>query len=383
MKALLIGSSFTAIPILQVLKDLRIEVVVMGADQNDPCHALGDSSVFQDYSHDGSVGNLLAQTKFDFLIPTCNDSSYNSAVQSANLHNLPGYDNKETIEILHNKIGFRDFCNREGLSSPRTIAKILNGKFPADLSDSATLPSIVKPTDAFSGRGVTRVNLGERFASAVEEACKNSLEGSAVIEEFVPGTLHSISVFVQGGSIIWHDFVDEFCKENEFQVNASIYPSELATELKNRVYEEIARIVAVLKLADGLLHVQFKAFESQFWLIETMRRCPGDLFPEHFKLSTGFDYWKYYVYPFLGRELPLPESSPLTNKVVRNVLTQRITREVNRIQMPNNGAKEQYIYPLKKSGEILYPAPHDKAGVIFSVFGRTKAPTESGTFHLD
>jgi formate-dependent phosphoribosylglycinamide formyltransferase (GAR transformylase) len=72
-KALLVGSSFSAAPILFALKKYGIKVSVCGKAENDPCHQYADGSFYIDYSRPDKLMAILESNKFDFLVPTCND----------------------------------------------------------------------------------------------------------------------------------------------------------------------------------------------------------------------------------------------------------------------------------------------------------------------
>ena len=66
-KVLLVGSSYSAIPILKVLNDLSYDVSVCGADKNDPCHSIASNSVLIDYSNKQFFLIIFLQAEYDLL----------------------------------------------------------------------------------------------------------------------------------------------------------------------------------------------------------------------------------------------------------------------------------------------------------------------------
>jgi hypothetical protein len=101
------------------------------------------------------------------------------------------------------------------------------------------------------------------------------------------------------------------------------------------------------------------------FLIESMRRCPGDLYPNLIKSSTGFDYIYNYVAPFLN--LPIQESKDVDYielPFARFTIASKNTVRANAIDVPFECSGFSF-YPLLKSGDQLNPFPYEKAGVLF------------------
>jgi hypothetical protein len=97
-----------------------------------------------------------------------------------------------------------------------------------------------------------------------------------------------------------------------------------------------------------------------------MRRCPGDLYGYHFKLSFDFDYAKQYLAPFLGRKHQIKPSTAIKKFVTRQVIT--TASETNFFSLAAEPAEHKTVFvPLKNAGEALRAAPADKAGIIFNI----------------
>lgn len=364
MKILLIGSSFSAIPFLRELKNLGAHVSVIGKLPDDPCHSYADASIFEDYSNPVALLDVCKEYQFDYIVPTCNDYSYVSGSYVANILKLPGFDNPEVTEILHSKDNFRRFCADIGVPSPQILGEIDETTDFAAFADRIDGPVLVKPVDSFSGRGVELIKAGDELAIAFERAAAVSRSKKAVVEHYVEGALHSHTSLIAGGQIIWHDFVDEFCEVYRYQVDRSSYPSRLSDEIRRGVQDSMQNIVTSLGLTDGLLHTQFIASEDQFWIIECMRRCPGDLYGHHFKFSFGFDYEAQFVAAFVGRKPQAPSSGASGVAIERRVLSVDALSPFFGLEIEKGAPAMTYI-PLKNSGLPLEAAPFDKAGILF------------------
>lgn len=364
-KVLLIGTSFSAVPLYFKLKEQGYSVAVCGGLEHDPCHAYSDYSYKIDYSKKENLLELVQKEQFDYLVPSCNDFSYMSCAWVAQqCGGFSGYDAYETSTILHAKNKFREFTEKHGFPVPKAVnvtsqtdAQELHLKFPV----------LVKPSDSFSGKGITKVFHQKDIPDAIAEALKNSRNAEAVIEEFIEGTLHSHSAFIGNGEIVFDVFVDEFCSVYPYQVDCSCLTTSLADELQSRVQQSITKLVKLLELNDGLLHTQFIVEGGDFWLIEPMRRCPGDLYGKMITLSTGVDYADLFIKPFLNEPMPASVEKPHHKYIARHTIS--VPKPLIFTSFSHTiEAKTVQIVPLKNSGEVLEKAPYDKLGIVFAEF---------------
>ncbi|MGP4805452.1 ATP-grasp domain-containing protein [Agrobacterium cavarae] len=362
MNVLLIGSSFSAMPMLMALKDLGARVTAMGKHKDDPCHSYADASVYLDYSDKETLLEVCTEGKYDFVVPTCNDYSYLAGAYVADRLGFAGFDPLDVTEILHVKSRFRAFCDQAGISVPKTYGHFRAGENPVLFEFEGR--ALVKPVDSFSGRGVSLVDNAEDAVNAAAHAFTVSRANAAVVEEFVDGDLYSHTAFIADRKIVWHDFVDEFCEVYPYQVNRSFYPSRLPSDQRHLIHRTIEKLVAELGLSDGLLHTQLIASGDEFWIIECMRRCPGDLYGHQFKYSFGFNYEAAYIAGFIGREADLSRVDSTKVDVERNIIS--VDQSSPFFGARLRGGQREIIYvPLKDSGLPLEPAPFDKAAIVF------------------
>lgn len=352
-------------PFLMNLRKHGATISVIGNCHEDPCHQYADASIFEDYSDSSKLLEICRDGGFDFIVPTCNDYSYVAGSHVAHVLGFPGFDSPEVTAILHTKDLFRKFCDEVGIPVPRTYGEITNISNINAIALTLDRPALVKPVDSFSGRGVEMISAADELLSAAEKALGMSRCKRVVVEEFVSGALHSHTAFISGGKVIWHDFVDEFCETYRYQVDRSAYPSSLTTSMRTAVNVCIESIVDSLGLCDGLLHTQFIASSTEFWIIETMRRCPGDLYGHHFKISHGYDYEAQFVAGFIGNAPFPPTGEPRSKKLVeRRVLSSSEPAPFFALSLAANSSEVIYV-PLKDSGQKIEPAPFDKTGILF------------------
>lgn len=360
--AVLVGSSFSAAPLFFALKRRGLEVWVCGNAENDPCHQYADRSFYFDYSVTEKLASFLKSVSVDYLVPSCNDYSYMSCAALAKQHGFPGFDRFDVAQILHTKVSFRKFTEAEGIPAPR--ARQLRSVDQVAAFDLPQ-PLLFKPDDSFSGRGMTKASPEADLSSVIEQALKASRSGQVLVEEFVEGSLHSHTAFIEDGDIVFDTFVDEFCTVYPFQVDCSNHPTRLSTVIQQAMRTSIRQLIGALQLCDGLLHTQFISNGSEVWLIECMRRCPGDLYGGLVERSTGVSYHDLVVAKYLGERYILPNRNDVPKPCSRHTVSvkERIVAHAFSHHAP---AKSVDVVQLKISGEVLEPAPYDKLAILFA-----------------
>ena len=317
-----------------------------------------------DYSSKDDLLEAVKAREFDYIVPTCNDYSYMSAAWAAQHCGFPGFDSFETTMILHNKQHFRKFMSKWDLPVPLAMGLDEN----VSLSDCPlNLPLLVKPADSSSGKGVTKVICRDELEGAVKVALDASPCRGAVIEEFIEGSLHSHSAFIRGQGIALDFFVDEFCTIYPYQVNCSNHPSALSEDIRAKIRVIMKRMIQRLNLTDGLLHTQFMVKGDQVWIIECMRRSPGDLYGQLIGASTGVDYADLYTRPFVGEDLPNDVDLGPPKLMGRHTVSCDKAQVIADFSHTLPG-KNVRIVPLKSSGEHLDVAPYDKLAILFIEF---------------
>ena len=361
-KVLLVGSGYSALPILLRLKK-HFHVSVCGNAPDDPCHKYADFSYFFDYADSRKLLKLVKKEKFKFIIPSCNDYSYISASKVANILKFPGYDNDENVNTIHNKEKFREFTTKNKIPAPKY--QKINSRENFNFR-TFKFPLLLKPTSLSAGRGIFKLKNEKELDIVLKKISTQKEKNRMILEEFVCGSLHSHSVFFENGKIVKKYFADEYCTIYQYQVNSSNHPSLLSKNLKLKVEKIINNIIDRLKLNNGLLHTQFIINKNNIYIIEAMRRCPGDLFYHMIQLSTEDDYLGMYIAPFINNKI-----SNFINKKKKN---RYIIRHTISSYMDTNfygydfklSSKSMRFIPLALAGQSIKKAPYEKSAILFS-----------------
>lgn len=355
-RTLLVDTNRSALPIYEALVNRGHQVTVVGRNPRDYLASASARYLQVDYADVEALDRLIAEERFDWVVPGCNDRSYLSCAEVNARHGHPGIDPADVCDTINRKDRFRALAIQLGIPVPRVYSM---GE--AELE----WPLIVKPVDAFSGRGVTRLDRGDAsiLAAAIAEARTASPSQLAIVEQFVQGQLYSHSAFLQGGRIATDFIVIEHGTANPFAVDTSWVMENFPKSLLEQVRDDVARLASALGLHSGLVHTQFIANDDRYWFIEVTRRCPGDLYALLIEFSTGFPYGHAYAAPFIGEQLP-PRSQSATQAVLRHTVSGRRQGIFSGLRFEDTINIKLFV-PLAQVGDRLGPGPAGRIGILF------------------
>ena len=373
--ALMLDAGFASLPLQHAVKASGFRTLVCSGKAGDAGMKYADASRLQYYADTDAVLAIAREEKIAALLPGVTDVSYLSGCRVAHSLGLPGFDTPDVSDTIFLKDKFRAWALSKGLPVPQAA-------WTADQARQLTLPLLVKPVDAYSGNGITKVTDWAMLDTAIETARSASPGKQYVVENFCEGALYSHSAFIRNGEIVCEFFVDEYCTVYPWQVNSSSLSQNLSVRMRDSVSECMQSIVSDLRLVDGLLHTQFIASEGQFWLIELTRRCPGDLYSRLIELSTGVNYAGWFVAPFLGKTTPTAPRRPAqTRTIARHTVSVDRSMRFTGFAFKSLPADLIEVIPLTSPGTLVGPAPGDRAGLIFAEF-RDEATLRQMTPHL-
>jgi formate-dependent phosphoribosylglycinamide formyltransferase (GAR transformylase) len=283
---------------------------------------------------------------------------------ASHLRHISGYDTLELATILHTKDKLRFMLEAKGHPSPKRYTLEQASKIV-----SKNQPLIIKPVDNSSGIGIATARSITELELGVSSSSLASKSSAVVIEDYILGDLVSHSAFIAEGKIYQDFFVNEFCTVYPYQVNSSCHPSNIEDKIKESISNTMQQIISDAGLVNGLLHTQIIISDSSWYIIESMRRAPGDLYGHLIVKSTIFPYWLHYIQPFLG----ISSSTTGFLSTNRNKLIARHTITCSsqcypdsyRIHLPS---KELEVFQLQASSQRLNKAPFDKKAHLFFEF---------------
>jgi biotin carboxylase len=368
---ILVDAGFSARPLKHAMEAAGYRVHTVGARTSDALASENPRHHVLDYSNVDDLGKLVEQIKPTAVLPGCTDVSYEVCCQLAESGLIDGFESMETLHQLHDKAAFRSLCQRHNILVPQTFESI-------DEALSASCPMIIKPTDAFSGKGITVLEAPTHatILAAQRAAIAVSRSKSFVMEERVAGQLFSFSAFLTGGSVERAVNVIEFGFVNPLVVDTSFVVDSKPVE--STLTRSIEMLCGALGLEDGLFHVQYILTADGPCLIEVTRRCPGDLYSELIYRTSGFDYAARYTNSFLQASRPAVSKTldhAVHKHAIRHTITGRKMGYLASLAFKNAEALKAW-YPLAATGSAMAPSPAGRVGVAFYEVGSAHARDE-------
>ncbi|QKZ98620.1 ATP-grasp domain-containing protein [Enterobacter cloacae] len=360
--AMILDAGFASLPLQQAIKAAGFRTLACSGKAQDAGMKYADATCVQNYADSDAVLAIARTEKITALSPGVTDVSYLSGCRVAQALGLPGFDEPDVSDLLFLKDRFRKWASAQGYPIPQAAGSLQEARAMA-------FPLLVKPVDAYSGKGISLIHQPSELDEAVNIARAASAGGECVIETFCQGALYSHSAFIRGGQIVCEFFVDEYCTVYPWQVNSSCLSVNLSEPMRDRISECMQAIVSDLNLVDGLLHTQLIADEEAFWLIEVTRRCPGDLYSKLIEFSTGIDYCREFVAPFIGEQSAFAHRRPARQRyIARHTVSSERQSRFFGFSYASLPATVMQVVPLKQPGDELGPAPGDRAGLVFAEF---------------
>jgi carbamoylphosphate synthase large subunit len=357
-KALLLDTNVSSLPVYEFLINQGYDTYVIGGNPDDCLAKYANAYINCNYSNPLLLDQVISKNQFDVIVPGCNDVSYLSAVKANKSNKFYGLDSIEVTETINNKNKFRNFAILNQLHVPNLFSK--------EEAYLTTTPIIVKPVDAYSGRGITVIQNPnkEDIDTAIETAISFSFSKNYLIEEYVVGQLYSHTTFISNKKILIDFIVIEDGSTNEFTVDTSNVVGDFSESILKQIRTDIEKMSKKLELVDGLIHTQFIKTENSFKIIEVTRRCPGDLYSFLIEKATGFKYSDYYTKPFINQKLNVDGFKSKTNYILRHTLTSLIDTPFIGVQY-NRQLNVDLFIPMNTTGNEIKKSPFGRIGLSF------------------
>ncbi len=218
----------------------------------------------------------------DFTVNTVNYVARNLGLVS---------NSKKTDEVARNKYKMRNALKAAGIYTPWFVK--VNKLTDLSFLEHHEYPVIVKPTDRWSSKGVTRVNKYADLRSAVEYAISQSLQGEVIVESFMEGQEYSAECLCWKGEYRILAFTQKMTTGYPHYIETGhIEPSNISSDKQKQVTDIIFKALFALDIKYGAAHAEFRTLDNgEIGIIEIGARMGGDCIgTDLVYLSTGYDY---------------------------------------------------------------------------------------------
>lgn len=368
-KMLMLGGSHAEIPLINAAQKMGYHVITTGNQKDGLGHPYADEYISCDFSDKDAILNLARQLQVDAICSGCNDFAYLSTAYACEKMGLPGHDDYETALQIHHKDKYRALAEELGISTPKackcySLQDVMNAV--ADIG----FPIIVKPVDLTGGKGMTRCEHMEQVEEAYHNAMALTREQYVVAEEFLIGTNHGFSAYLQDGKVTFYFVDNEQYFLNPYLVSGASAPGDVPQSAIDRLCKDSERIAAHLDLVDGIFHIQFILKQDlEPVIIEVCRRAPGDLYIRFVEMTKGMDYPAYIVAGETGMKMNVPACREDKGFYVRHCVMANkpgILKEVVIDESIRPYIVDQMFW--YREGETIDDVLKYKAGIVFLYF---------------
>ena len=290
-KLAILGASYLQRPLFEKAKQMGIETHCFAWEEGAVCKDICDYFYPISVLDKDAILEVCSNVKIDGITTIATDICIPTISYVAENLNLVS-NSLESSFISTNKGEMRKAFELSKINSPKFK---ITSHFEQNVADDFNYPIIVKPIDRSGSRGITKILNNESLEKAVSLSIKESIMGSAVIEEFVEGVEVSVE------SISWMGKHTVLAITDKITTNAPHFvelehhqPSLLPKKIKDRIIDVTINTLKSLLIEYGASHSEFKITNSgEIYAIEVGARMGGDYIGAHLvELSTGYDYIK-------------------------------------------------------------------------------------------
>lgn len=368
-KVLLLCTSHNDLGLVRALRKMGYYIIATGNKADLPGQVWVDQFIQADYSDKELILSIAREEKINAICPCCNDFGVYTAAYVAEQMGLPGYDSYEVTCTLHNKHRFKEFALENDILTPRSQIFQTREAARAALGEM-TFPVIIKPTDASAGNGIHKASDMQEAELAVEEAFEVSRLKTIVIEPYIEGTQHGFCTYLIDQKVVAVCTNNEYSIVNPYRVEIDTFPADEWESVSKILIPQIEKMAQILKLQDGIFHLQYILRDGIPWIIEVMRRILGNMYSIPAGLLTGidWDYWEARARCGLSCK-EIPRNTKQEGCFAYKAIMADENGKIDKIVIPDDYKKYTIdTYMQKKEGDEIGNYQKEPVGFIFMMF---------------
>ena len=319
MKALVLAGGLAQIELIKQLKERKIITVL--ADGNSNALARPYADIFYQISlfDAEAVKEVAVKEKVDFIITCCADQVLLIVAQVSEMLGLPCYISYQTAQNVSDKKYMKKLFGENQIPTSRDIEL---DEIDWEEIHKLHYPLVVKPTDAYSSRGVRKAIDDKSLEIYFNEAKEISRAGNVIVEEFCAGEEISVDVYVEDGRahVLCVSNSEKIKNDNRFVIFRGRYPVNASPEVMKQIQSVAQQIADAFELKNSPMLIQMINTGTSVSVLEFCARTGGSMKYLLLKRSCGFDVIKAVIDLTLGLkphvELSAPENEYIVNDFI-------------------------------------------------------------------
>ncbi len=302
-KIIFLNAGIHDVPLILEAKKIGYYVITSTNKPDYPGHKYSNQFIYCDYNDHDNLVRICAENDITAVSCGTSDTASYHASYLGDFFGWKGHDSLETIKTLHDKGEFKRFTKENNIQAP--FSEIYTSEEDAQsASNKISYPVIIKPTDLAGGQGISVAHCQEEYGSAIKKAFALSKGKQIVVEPYLTGTQHSVSTFLVKGKVEAICTWDDLTYPDRYMVSKGSLPASYPNykHVNSVLVEQVEKIAAILNLEDGLFHLQCIVENGEPYIIEVMRRAPGNWDTCLASLATGLDWNQWIVRAEAGED---------------------------------------------------------------------------------
>jgi len=288
----IIGASYLQKPLVLKAKQMGFQTHVFAWEDGAVCKELADHFYPISIVEHDAILSICNGINICGIVSIASDLATVAVSYVADKLGLIA-NSMECTKISTNKYVMRRALRDSGIPCPGFVS--CSAISPSEELSAMSFPVIVKPVDRSGSRGVSLVRVKSQLITAVDYACRESLIGQAIIEEYIEGREISVEAISWKGEHHILQCTDKVTTGAPHFVEIGHHqPADLTQTEIETVSELVPKALDALNIGYGASHteIRFNA-DGKPIIIEIGARMGGDFIGSDLvELSTGYDFVK-------------------------------------------------------------------------------------------
>ena len=319
VKALVIAGGIPQIELIKQLKSRGISTVLADGSPNAVARPYADIFYHVDIFDIPAIRQIAEKEQVDFLVTVCADQVLLVAAEVSELLGLPFYIDYKTAQDMSDKIRMKRIFKEIGVPTTNYVE---TDSLDLDAVSHLHYPLVVKPVDAYSSKGVRKVENEVELKQFYSEAQHISRSGRVIIEEFFSGEEISVDAFVYNGKakILAVTNSEKVNSEDRFVIFRGRYPAAVSETVLQKIEGIAQRIADGFGLMNAPLLIQLLNNGDDVSVLECCARTGGNMKWLLIKYSCGVDVITATIDIMLGLKPDLERKDTGHNIVVNDFI---------------------------------------------------------------
>lgn len=315
-KLLILAGAGIHSKVVRTAKEMGIYTIVTDYLEDSPAKQIADEAWMLNITDIDGIVEKCKQTGVDGVLNFCIDPAQWPYLEICERLGLPCYATREQLEILTDKVRFKEYCVRHNVD---VIPEFTIDDIKADRAD---YPLFVKPSINRGSRGQYVCYNRDEALEAFPKSAAESADGKAICEKYMVGKQDlGTAFYVIDGEPYLVKFGDRFLGKEEDGLNKQVMctrlPSSFSATFEAKVSDRVKNMIKSMGIKFGPVFLQGFVDGDTVRYYDPARRMPGGDYDLILKKATGFDTVKTLIHFAMTGDTSIsygnPEGSYLLN----------------------------------------------------------------------